>query len=226
MQRYVVNEIFYTIQGEAQFTGSPSVFVRLHGCAVGCPWCDTKHTWEAKPEHEVSIWQMMDKTGDSPTYAYMTAKEIDDACRIISKERVKLVTVTGGEPAEQNLLELTNVLTVGGLIVQIETSGTEVLDVHPHTWVTLSPKLDMPGKKKMQVQAVARSSEIKMPIGKQADVERLKSFLDEFRDEVRLKDVWLQPLSQAAKATEICVDACLEHGWNLSMQTHKYIGVR
>ena len=40
-----INEMFETIQGEGAHTGIPSIFVRLQGCPVGCPWCDTKHTW-------------------------------------------------------------------------------------------------------------------------------------------------------------------------------------
>ena len=42
---YPINEIFQTIQGEGVFTGLPAIFVRLQGCPVGCPWCDTRHTW-------------------------------------------------------------------------------------------------------------------------------------------------------------------------------------
>ena len=47
-----VNEIFFTIQGEAAFTGTPAIFVRLQGCAVGCGWCDTKHTWSTNEKEE------------------------------------------------------------------------------------------------------------------------------------------------------------------------------
>ncbi len=48
-----VNEIFETIQGEATYTGTPAVFVRLQGCPVGCPWCDTKHTWDVELDKEI-----------------------------------------------------------------------------------------------------------------------------------------------------------------------------
>ena len=39
--RLRVNEIFWSLQGEGRFTGTPSAFIRLQGCAVGRPWCDT-----------------------------------------------------------------------------------------------------------------------------------------------------------------------------------------
>ena len=41
MAALLVNEIFWSLQGEGAFTGTPSVFFRLQGCSVGCPWCDT-----------------------------------------------------------------------------------------------------------------------------------------------------------------------------------------
>jgi hypothetical protein len=49
MQTLPVNEFFETVQGEATFTGMPSTFVRLQRCDVGCPWCDTKYTWDIDP---------------------------------------------------------------------------------------------------------------------------------------------------------------------------------
>ena len=38
-----INEIFYSIQGEGYFTGTPAVFVRFSGCNLRCPFCDTEH---------------------------------------------------------------------------------------------------------------------------------------------------------------------------------------
>ena len=61
---YKINEMFETIQGEGVFTGVPAVFVRLQICPVGCSWCDTKQTWEALPEDETSLGDIMVKTED------------------------------------------------------------------------------------------------------------------------------------------------------------------
>ncbi len=75
-ETFVVNEMFQSIQGEARHAGTPSVFVRLQGCAVGCPWCDTKHTWDIDPGQEVRIEDMLAKEEDAPTFASMTQADI------------------------------------------------------------------------------------------------------------------------------------------------------
>ena len=59
-----ITEIFETIQGEATWTGTPSVFVRLQGCDVGCPWCDTKYSWSLDPAKEVALSAMLSKLDD------------------------------------------------------------------------------------------------------------------------------------------------------------------
>ena len=38
-----VNEIFYSIQGEGRYTGTPAIFIRLAGCNLRCDFCDTEH---------------------------------------------------------------------------------------------------------------------------------------------------------------------------------------
>lgn len=58
---YKINEIFETIQGEASFTGTPSIFLRLQGCPVGCAWCDTKQTWEVDDVYKVSLDDTVEK---------------------------------------------------------------------------------------------------------------------------------------------------------------------
>lgn len=209
---YPVNEYFTTIQGEARWTGTPSFFLRLQGCDVGCHWCDTKHTWKL----ENLIASVSDKTEDTDGYTYLTVESI---INLVKESGVKHVVITGGEPATYNLNPLTIGLLEQGFTVQLETSGTYEINCHPNVWVTVSPKENMKGGRSVLDSAISRADEIKYPVGKQRDVEAARKYLGDVR-------VWLQPLSQSKKATELCVEACLTEGFNLSIQTHKFINVR
>lgn len=98
-----VHSIFYTIQGEGPFSGTPAVFVRLAGCNLQCPLCDTDYT---EGRTTMGIHQIV---------ASVVAA---------SNGGTKLVVVTGGEPFRQQLLPLFETLLDCGMYVQVETNGT------------------------------------------------------------------------------------------------------
>lgn len=109
-----VNEIFYSLQGEGCHSGTPAVFVRLSGCNLRCPFCDTRH------EHGTE----------------MSEAEVVEAVR---QYPAHLVVVTGGEPALQLTPSLVDALHAAGRRVAVETNGTRPLPANVD-WVTLSPK--------------------------------------------------------------------------------------
>jgi 7-carboxy-7-deazaguanine synthase len=213
-----INEVFETVQGEATFTGTPSVFIRLQGCPVGCSWCDTKHTWEMTGK-VIPIKTMVDKCEDNDSYSLMS---IPDIMEMLKEFRANHIVITGGEPAMYDLTELTTELIAHGYSVQLETSGTFEIKVHKGTYVTVSPKVDMAGGYKVLDSCLFRADEIKYPIGKQRDVENLKELLLKTTTE----SIWLQPLSKSEKATKLCIEQATINNWKISIQTHKFIGVR
>ncbi len=109
-----VNEIFYSLQGEGYHVGSAAVFVRLSGCNLHCPFCDTQH--ESGTE--------------------MTDEEIVEAVKAYP---ARLVVITGGEPSLQLTKSLVNALHDIDKIVAVETNGTHSLPGNVD-WITLSPK--------------------------------------------------------------------------------------
>ena len=109
-----VNEIFYSLQGEGYFTGSPAIFLRLSGCNLKCPFCDTNH----EPGTQ------------------MTPEEI---LREIERYPAKHLVITGGEPTLQIDSHFIELLHQHSYFVQIETNGIERAPSNAD-WITCSPK--------------------------------------------------------------------------------------
>lgn len=111
-----VNEIFYSLQGEGYFTGTPAVFVRLSGCNLQCDFCDTDHGPYTEYTEEEIVGQVA---------GYPAAH----------------VVLTGGEPTLQLTALLVDRLHEAGKFVQIETNGTRPLPEGCRVdWITCSPK--------------------------------------------------------------------------------------
>ncbi len=133
------------------------------------------------------------------------------------------MVITGGEPLLYDLSPLCLALENLGKMVQVESSGTCLPRISSKTWLTLSPKLNMPGGKSVLSASVMRPNEFKMPVGKQDDIDKLHAFIAEHTISV---PVLLQPLSQSKSATQLCIAEVLKNNWRLSIQTHKYINIR
>ena len=218
--KFPVNEIFVTIQGEGSFGGHAAIFLRMQGCDVGCAWCDTKHSWVVDSTNEVETTQIINKTGDGQNWAWFS---LDEILAVVSTNKPELVVITGGEPLQYDLRSICIGVEALGKRVQIETSGTNIPQISSDTWMTLSPKINMAGGKKVLPEAVARANEIKMPIGKISDIDVLLKFIDEHKITT---PIWLQPLSQSPSATKLCIEHAILNDWRLSVQMHKYLGVR
>lgn len=116
---YRINEIFYSLQGEGYFTGTPAVFLRFSGCNLKCGFCDTRH-------EKFTLMSPADIIGN------------------VSKFPSRHIVVTGGEPSLQLDSLLINMLHEEGFFIQIETNGTKRLP-EGIDWVTCSPKSDAKG---------------------------------------------------------------------------------
>ena len=109
-----VNEIFYSLQGEGYHAGTAATFVRLSGCNLHCPFCDTQH----ESGIEMSDEEIVEQVRQYPA---------------------RLVVVTGGEPSLQLTRGFVNALHDADKMVAVETNGTHRLPGNVD-WITLSPK--------------------------------------------------------------------------------------
>ncbi|HHH36826.1 MAG TPA: 7-carboxy-7-deazaguanine synthase QueE [Gammaproteobacteria bacterium] len=99
--RLRVTEIFHSLQGEARFSGLPTVFVRLTGCPLRCRYCDTAYAFSGG-----------------------TLMSLEEIRARVAAWPARHVTVTGGEPlAQKGCLALMRSLCDAGYVVSLETSG-------------------------------------------------------------------------------------------------------
>jgi 7-carboxy-7-deazaguanine synthase len=110
-----ITEIFYSLQGEANTVGLPTVFIRLTGCPLRCVYCDTSYAF----------------TGG-------TKQSIADILATVQTYPTRYVTVTGGEPlAQADCLTLLSALADAGYLVSLETSGALDIASVDHRVVTV-----------------------------------------------------------------------------------------
>lgn len=120
-----INSIFATIQGEGPFAGEPAIFVRLAGCNLQCPACDTEYTRRNLYAASVIL----------TTVSSLLPRRVS--------RKKPLVVITGGEPFRQSALrDLVETLLCASYRVQIETNGTIGIADFPYKYITLvcSPK--------------------------------------------------------------------------------------
>lgn len=208
---YAVKEIYFTRQGEGAHTGRPAVFLRFAGCNLWtgreadrasalCNFCDTDFVGTDGP-------------GGGK---FETAEELADA--VLSTWRLgildqPLVVCTGGEPLLQLDDAAVAALHAAGFEVAVETNGTQQpprgLD-----WVTVSPKADVP-------IVLTRGDELKL-VYPQDGVDPVRFTALAF------DHFFLQPMDgpDLDRNTDLAISYCREHPqWQLSVQSHKYLGI-
>ena len=128
-----VSELFYALQGEGPFTGTPTIFIRLAGCNLHCKWCDTLDVW--CKGNEMSSKEL--------TTAVLEL--VDNEASLLNSRRVHIV-ITGGEPLlhEDGIVELLASIRAIALLTffELETNGTLAPSViYQFNHINCSPKL-------------------------------------------------------------------------------------
>jgi organic radical activating enzyme len=141
-------EMFYSVQGEGTWTGTPAVFVRLAGCNLGCTFCDTDYSLREFASVEAIVARVEMLGGTCP-----------------------MVVLTGGEPlAQAETPALIEALRRDGRRVHIESNGTIPTELPPDVWLTVSPK------ERLHPAMAARANEVKLIVDGRLPHEWLGSF--------------------------------------------------
>ena len=214
--RLRVHSIFYTIQGEGPFAGMPATFVRLHGCNLQCPGCDTEYTSKSET---------------------LTPEQI--AYRVIRGRKAgKLVVITGGEPFAQNIGPAVSFLVKRGLRVQIETNGTlgpGSVPEDPAVFIVCSPKAGSINKsiggridslkyvlshRSMSVTDGLPLRTLGLPLsGKIARPPK------DFSGEIYLSPEDSGDAMENVRNLDAAAASCMRFGYRLCIQMHKIVGL-
>ncbi|MEM9538110.1 MAG: 7-carboxy-7-deazaguanine synthase QueE [Cyanobacteria bacterium P01_E01_bin.42] len=196
-----IHETFQeTIQGEGYWIGSPCDFIRLYGCPVGCPWCDTGYA-------------------DGGKNIATKKREITDLLAELKSDRI---VISGGEPFIQpNLKLLTEAILKTDRKVSIETSGCRWEKLSSQVWITLSPKEHINSKFPVMPEFWQRANEVKIVIADGTEPYFYQQYLRENLP------VFLQPeWSDRDRTIPLTLELlrAFPHA-RLSPQLHKYLQI-
>ena len=219
-----ISELFFSIQGEGELTGVPSVFVRTSGCNLRCRWCDTKYaSW--KPEGEnVTINDLLDKVCSYPA---------------------RHVVISGGEPMiAKGIEEFTHLLKESGKHITIETAGTISPNGIQCDLVSLSPKLsdstpkegdinkewiDRHESKRLDYDILSEwvnlyNFQLKFVVSKEEEIKEIQNVISRIEGKILPEKVLLMPEGvdpdTLRSRYDLLIDLCKENGYRLCHRLH------
>lgn len=211
MAKYAVHEIFYSLQGEGAQAGRPAVFCRFAGCNLWsgreedratavCRFCDTEFV--GTEGDGGGLFEQPDALADAVASTWS------------GEDSNRYVVCTGGEPLLQLDAVLTAAFKARGFIVAVETNGTRTVP-DGVDWICVSPKA---------------GAELEQRTGNELKLVFPQPGAEPQRFESLAFDYWfLQPLDDERRAehTAAAIEYCLAHPrWRLSLQRHKFLGLR
>lgn len=206
MKNYPVSERFLSFQGEGLHVGRKAYFIRLFGCNVKCPWCDTKYAWQGAPK---------------------AAESAESLARAAADAKPEFAVITGGEPCIHDLAPLVAEFKKLPMPLHLETSGTAQISdtiAEGFSWITLSPKLFNPPTE----QNLRLADELKFVISDPSELPLYARFIAAAKN---AKAAWLQPEFSRANDGRILraiTDFVLSNGgiFRAGVQLHKLYFIR
>ncbi|WP_427838419.1 7-carboxy-7-deazaguanine synthase QueE [Actinobacillus pleuropneumoniae] len=199
---FPIVEIFESLQGEGFNTGLPCIFVRLGKCNLACPWCDTNY-------NEYEKWSV--------------AKILER----VKSYSAKHIIITGGEPTMYaNLSVLLDVFKAEGYWLAIETNGLKAVPKQID-YIATSPKLMY--QEKYLRECISFANEVRIVVDK-GDVQ---SFCEQIETQITAEHYYLSPcevdgkmnLLETITQLGILNQRAYKPKWQLSLQTHKLVGI-
>jgi 7-carboxy-7-deazaguanine synthase len=202
-----INEIFYSIQGEATRAGEPCVFVRLTACDLRCSWCDT-------------------------AYAFYEGhkRSIEDVVSEVAQYQCRLVEITGGEPLLQDdVFPLMESLLDRGYTVMLETGGHRPIDRVPDAVVKIVD-VKCPGSGESarnhwpNLDLLTTHDEVKFVVQDRHDYDYARQVIAKYDLRSRVGAVLLSPVHGVLEPKLLSEWILADHlPARLQLQLHKFI---
>lgn len=191
------NGVFFTIQGEGHLRGFQQTFIRLAGCSVGCPECDTDYSRKSSEDAQtIADW------------AHLATPKMKD----------RWAWITGGEPADYNLRELIAKLREFRFSIAVATSGQKRV-IPPVDWLSVSPhRLDFTQRYGHEIKIVPGLNGLSLK-------EWMKECENTDFMYRYVQPLWKDGRECPLSLAECKVFLRDNPDWSLSRQDHKYWGV-
>lgn len=196
-----INEIFYSLQGEAREVGLPTVFVRLTGCPLRCTYCDTEYAFKGN-----------------------NMLSIDEILAEVKQYNTRYVCVTGGEPLAQiDCHVLLDALIKDDYQVSLETSGSiDIGAVNSGVSIVMDVKTPSSNESKHNkydnIAKLESKDQLKFVIGSQADFDWSVEIVNQYPTEA---GVLFSPVFDTVTPTQLA-DWILSKQLNVRMQVQMH----
>jgi len=203
----IVNEIFYSIQGESTHAGLPCVFIRLTGCNMRCTYCDTVYAYDEG--HPMQISEILDSIGSF---------------------HCSMVEITGGEP----LLQAETPDLIAGLLrkqyrVLMETNGSiDIRATDPRCVRIMDVKCPGSGEHEKcnfrNFRYLGKRDQVKFVIGDRQDYEYARDMLKRIPESIPNENLLFSPISKKLAPARLAEWILKDHlQTRLHLQIHRVL---
>ncbi|PJC37505.1 7-carboxy-7-deazaguanine synthase QueE [Candidatus Peregrinibacteria bacterium CG_4_9_14_0_2_um_filter_53_11] len=201
----ILNEVFYSVQGEGKNAGQPAVFVRFGNCNLKCSWCDTKYTWHP---------DLQDNTSVELAAVYE---------KVRAYPQCKHLILTGGEPMLQQDAIRALRSEFPDYYIEVETNGSQPVSCYDEVDLfTVSYKTSNSGNPPYELKTRNDKCIYKFVVCSRNDFGEIEEVISRY--ELPASSIYLMPEGVSRDALlekqPFIVDYCAQRGYNFTSRLH------
>lgn len=201
----VLNEVFFSIQGEGLNAGAPAIFVRFGNCNLKCTWCDTKYTWQpgVADNFEVPFEKIFKEIRKYP--------------------QCKHLVITGGEPMLQQDVITAIRREFPDYYIEIETNGSQpVRCADDVDLFTVSYKTSNSGNAPYELKTINEKCVYKFVVCSEGDFDEIEKIIKKYN--LPADKIFLMPegvsREEILKKHDFIIDYCTRRGYQFTTRMH------